>query len=135
MAIHHLTWSIGLTFSVRLRTNSGVACLEAAASPDLVQTRTVLSAVLLRDLDHPAASLSATSASVIARTPRTPFAHRAIHHCKGWMSLALRSGHLIVYRGRKIKLSRNCHCDRQINSRTSGKYRLIHTLSLASILK
>lgn len=87
----------GLTFSVRLRANPGVTCLEAAASPDLVQTRTVLSAVFLRDLDHPAASLSATSASVITWTPRTPFAHRAVHHCKDWMSLALRCGHLIVY--------------------------------------
>lgn len=57
-----------------------MARLVAAARPDLVQTGTVLSAVLFRDLDHPAAPLSATSASVIAQTPRAPFTHRAVHH-------------------------------------------------------
>lgn len=36
-----------LTLSVRLRTNSGVTCLETAARSDLVQARTVLSTVLL----------------------------------------------------------------------------------------
>lgn len=69
-----------LTFSMRLRTNSGVACLETAARPDLVQARTVLPAVLFRDLDHPTAPLSATSASVIAWAPWAPFAHRTVHH-------------------------------------------------------
>ncbi|EZA57911.1 hypothetical protein X777_01013 [Ooceraea biroi] len=64
-----------------------MACLEAAACPDLVQAGTVLAAVLLRDLDHPATPLSATSASVIAQAPRAPFAHRAVHHCGSYPAL------------------------------------------------
>lgn len=83
---------------MRLRANPGMACLEATARPDLVQARTVLSAVLFRNLDHPGAPLSATSASVIAQGPRAPFAHGAVDHCKEGMSATLRSGHLVVSR-------------------------------------
>jgi len=97
-----------LTFGMRLRANPGVAFLEAAARPLLVQVRTVLSTVLFLDLDHPAAPLSATSASVIARRPRAPFAHNAIDHCKEGMSATLRSDHLIVSRRRTIKMFQKC---------------------------
>lgn len=93
-----------LTLGVRLRTNSGVTCLETAARPDLVQMGTVLSAVLLRDLDHPAAPLSATSASVIARAPRTPFAHRTVYHYGKRMRLALRSDRSGRFSQRKDKM-------------------------------
>lgn len=79
---------------MRLRANPGVACLEAAARPDLVQVRTVLSAVLFRDLDHSAAPLSATSASVIAYGPRAPFAHRAVDHTAGLLEVVAAVGEL-----------------------------------------
>lgn len=71
-----------------------MAFLEAAARPDLVQVRTVLSTVLFLDLDHPAAPLSATSASVITRGPRAPFAHRAVDHTAGLLKVVAAIGEL-----------------------------------------
>lgn len=80
-----------------LRANPGVTFVEAVARPLLVQVvqrRTVLSAVLFHDLDLPAAPLSATSASVIAQRPRAPFAHHAVDHTAGLLEVVAAIGEL-----------------------------------------